>query len=106
MIKKTADTFEFRIYIAGFQSEIERLCQKFCTHNKGCVSVKPATFCYNYGREEGCEVTLINYPKFAKTYDDLAEFSSNLAEYLLIYTDQKSCSLTGPKYTTYLTKEE
>lgn len=44
-------------------SVLEKVCEEYC--NEGlCVTVTPTQFIYKNGREPGCIVGMINYPRF------------------------------------------
>lgn len=69
-VRKSCDTFTARIYIAGNYTTIQQVCAEFC-ENGFCVSVQPCSYIYKYGQEEGAEVTIINYPRFPETNEQL-----------------------------------
>ena len=92
------------IYIGGAYEDIVRVAQRYC--EKGlCVSVFPCTFAYRYGREEGAEVRLINYPRFpTDAMNELMNEGLALAEVLMEELSQGSVSVQGPSWTTWLSR--
>jgi len=106
MQHKECDTFEISIYIAGFECRINQLSQKFATKNLLCVSVNNEVYCYNHGSELGARIKLINYPKFPRSLDELMTLATELAEFLLQETDQKSCTVVGPEKTIWVTIDD
>lgn len=103
MKTKTVETITFRLYIAGFNSQIEQLAQKFCSDNGLCVFVNEGKYLYMHGFEHGSEILLINYARFPKDYEQLHDLAIKLAHYLLENTSQKSCSVVGEQQTHWIT---
>ena len=86
--EKECPAFEVKIFIAGQLTDIESECQAFCSEIGLCVSVKPTTFVYRYGRETGAEISLINYPRFPS--DDITDKALVLARRLALKLNQGS----------------
>lgn len=87
-IMKECPALEVKIFIAGHLADIEAECQAYCSEVGLCVSVKPSTFCYKFGREAGAEITLINYPRFPS--ENITDKAQELARRLAIKLNQGS----------------
>lgn len=64
--------------------EAEEICQKYCDEIGLCVTVTPTNFIYTKGREPGCMVGFINYPRFPSNQAEIYQKAEALAELLLI----------------------
>ena len=81
-------SFEGKIYI-GFKEthtgiihtlqEAEAICQKYCDETGFCVTLTPTDFIYTKGKEPGCIVGTIQYPRFPTDEDILKERTLTIA---------------------------
>jgi len=107
MIKsKDCPTHVIDIYISGSKSEIKKLCREFCFKKKICVSLTDVDFVYTGGSEYGNRISVLAYPKYPIDTFELNKLATQLATFLLERTYQRSCSIVGPKTTTWLHVEE
>lgn len=59
--------------------EVIEICQDYCDRIGLCVTVTPTYFIYTEGREDGCFIGLINYPRFPSSPEDVYKKAYNLA---------------------------
>jgi len=60
-------------------NEVIEICQEYCDSIGICVTVTPTYFIYTEGREDGCFIGLINYPRFPSSLEDIYNKAFNLA---------------------------
>ena len=87
------------IYIGGDLRTITETCREYCTENPFCVSIKPCDFAYKYGLESGAEITLINYPRFPRNWDELYEKAEQLGYKIADRASQGSFTIQSEKET-------
>lgn len=102
---KTVPSHTYRIWIAGDYQDAVRACRSFCERG-ACVAVQRTTFVYTGGVEEGVCVTLINYPRFPATEEEIFSKAHELAEYLRLALFQDSYSIEGPKETVWFSRRD
>ena len=85
MIIKTARAYTATLFVTG--EGVVEACQEFCNDVGLCVSIKENLYVFTGGSEKGYEITLINYPRFPKTPDDIWKTAEKLAVYLMTYTN-------------------
>lgn len=100
MIMKSCPSFRYDIYIAGDYNHAKQLLQKFVEIGL-CVSVTKTDFVYKYGQEAGVKVTLINYPRFPTTEEELKTIAIDIGHYLMDNMAQGSFTVYGPETTIY-----
>ena len=59
-------------------NEVIEICQEYCDSIGLCVTVTPTYFIYTEGREDGCFIGLINYPRFPSSPEDIYKKAYNL----------------------------
>lgn len=59
--------------------EVTEVCQEYCNRIGLCVTVTPTHFIYTDGREKGCLIGLINYPRFPSTPNEIYNKAFDLA---------------------------
>ena len=104
-IIKTSHTVVIELFIAGDAQHCIQLIQRFVERG-GCFSIEPTTFVYTGGRESGCLIRSINYPRFPECEEALVEEMQELAEYLLLEMGQGSCSIVAPSKTIWITRRK
>ena len=62
--------------------EVLDICQEYCDNIGLCVTVTPTHFIYTGGREDGCFIGLINYPRFPSSPEEIFDTTFNLATVL------------------------
>ena len=93
-------SYHCSIYIAGDISTIKRVCRRFCYKVGFCVTVTQTEYIYTGGLEKGAIIGIINYPRFAKTNEEILSTATELANILLKECSQHSYTIETPD-TTY-----
>lgn len=113
-ILKTAPTYTAQIYVGlreGYDGpvheigEAEAICQAYCDAVGLCVTVTPTHFIYKDGREPGCVVGLINYPRFPDTSENIRAKAMVLAWKLKIAFKQFRVTAVFPDDTLMIEDE-
>lgn len=104
-ISKKVDTYTVTIYMAGSIEKAKELLRQRCyPPNPGlCVTIKPCSYIYSGGEEEGFEIGLVNYPRFPMTPDELWLDACVIAEKLIVGLFQWSALLVAPDKTEWIT---
>ena len=100
MIMKEAPSHTHRIWIAGDYHAAVQACREFVLRGL-CVSVQPADYVFTMGMESGVCVTLINYPRFPASNDEVSRQATTLGGMLCERLHQGSFTVEGPKTTTW-----
>lgn len=107
----TVKTWEAKIYVGlrkGYTSklfDITKLmgvCQGYCNHVGWCVTVTPTTFIYKNGNEEGVIVGIIQYPNNPTDKGILMNQTLELAEMLMVASEQLRVTVVTPEITVML----
>lgn len=85
--------------------EVESLCQKWCDTFGACFTVTETTFIYTNGKEKGCVIGLINYPRFPKTEYEIEYDAVKFAMRCLIAFNQNRITVTTPKVSIMIENE-
>lgn len=101
--EKRSPSYVFEIYIAGDIHDAKRALVKIASQQGACWSVEPVEYIYSGGRELGCVIRYINYPRFTKTAGTLEKDAVYVATELMSELGQNSCSIVGPDETIWLT---
>ncbi|RKZ80718.1 MAG: hypothetical protein DRQ35_01725 [Gammaproteobacteria bacterium] len=101
---KIEDTYRIAIHMAGDFATAKSLCKKFAWDSPTCVTVKPQTFIYTGGLEEGVEIGLVNYPRFPKTEDQLVGIAKRLTEMLIEEMHETSALIVTDQQTFWLSR--
>ena len=108
---KTVTTFTATIYLslrAGYtdtvysMEEVDKLCKDYCEEVGLCVSVSPVRYIHVSGTEDGCSITLINYPRFPATVEEILKKAFGLAKILKKAMRQHRVSIVCSDYTYML----
>lgn len=105
MRHEVADTHTHRVWIGGDVADAIRACRKF-TMTGLCVSVQQVEFVYTMGAETGVCVTLINYPRFPKTREEIENTAIELGHFLCGELCQGSFSVEGPTLTQWFSRRQ
>lgn len=113
---KTTDSFTAEIFVGfreGYSNKIihsmeeaQEICQTYCNDIGLCVSIKPVFYVYTNGREPGCSITLINYPRFPTTAEKIKEIAIALAKIFLEEFNQLRISIVFSDETIMLEGQE
>lgn len=101
-----APTCSIRIYMAGNIAMAEQICREFCYEVGECVTVTPTRYVYKGGDEAGFIVGFINYPRFARTPEQLVAAAQALATKLMTGLFQSSYTIETPEETTWYSRRE
>jgi hypothetical protein len=96
-------TYQIKIYLSGSIEVAKQVIREHVLENPLCVTIKPTTFIYTGGEEQGYVVGLLNYPRFPTPPNELNVRADMLAELLLVKTFQRSALVVKPELTTYIT---
>jgi len=99
--KAFAQSSTFRIWIAGDYNAALAATREYCASVGSCFAVAPAAYVYTGGLEDGVCVTLIHYPRFPSTCEDLRDRAVSLAHHLRQRLHQSSFSVEGPDFTEW-----
>jgi hypothetical protein len=115
MKTKDCGTYWANIYV-GFREgydgkihtieEAKDIVQKYCDDKSYCVTITPTTFVYKKGREDGCVIGLINYPRFPESIHNILKRAEILAEIFLKEFNQFKISVVSPVHTFMIEKDE
>lgn len=83
---------------------IETLCERFCLHNKLCVTVTPTKFVYPGGFEPGAIIGVIQYPRFPQPEGRLRRLALDLGELLRVELNQLRVTVQMEDATILLVK--
>ena len=101
MEKKVCKTYFAVIYIAGEEHRIKDICAKYCQVGL-CVSIQKTDYIYTGGQQSGFSITLINYPRFACSNDEIYTKAEELAKILIVDAYQESCTILCNDKTVFL----
>lgn len=99
-MRGSAETFTYRIWMAGNYAKAEDICREFCVRGM-CISICPMNYIYTGGEECGFCVTLINYPRFPKESREIYWIAKELAEMLKAGLYQQSYTIECPQQTLF-----
>ena len=85
--------------------EAEHLCQQYCDEVGLCVTIEPTDYIYTNGREPGCVVGLINYPRFPCHHELIQHHATEIAKRLQTKFRQCVVSVVFPEQTLMITDE-
>lgn len=100
----TEPTFTIRIYLSGPIEVAKQIIREHVMEKPLCVTIEPTTFIYTGGEEQGYVVGLVNYPRFPKSPEEIANRAEELATLLRDRTFQRSALVVTPEKTTWITK--
>ncbi len=92
MKTEVSKTHVIKIHIAGDMMLARTILQKYVMRG-ACVSMAEEEYVYTMGNESGMVITLINYPRYPMTQDELLAQAKDLAELLIIKLYQGSCTV-------------
>jgi hypothetical protein len=111
---KIEETYTAFIYV-GFRErdsgightliEAESICQEFCDKIGLCVTVTPTKFIYTNGREDGCVIGFINYPRFPDKPEHIKDLAVSLGKIFLDRFKQYKVSIVCSN-KTYMIESE
>lgn len=100
---KHAPSFSYEIWIAGSYADTIRLCREFTLEGL-CVAVRPCSFVYTMGLEEGVSVSLTNYPRFPACRKGLEDTAKRLGIFLCEGLYQSSFCIVGPEQALWYSR--
>lgn len=100
---KSEPSCTYRIWMAGAYADAVRATREFCERG-ACVAIQATTYVYTGGAEEGICATLINYPRFPASPDEMRAKAWALAEHLQAALYQDSFSIEGPDETIWVSR--
>lgn len=103
MTEKKCSSHTVRLWIAGDYATTLAVCRDF-TMRGLCVAVQPADYVYTMGVEAGVVVTLINYPRFPVSPEELEATATDLGFYLCNLLHQGSFSIETPNETRWYSR--
>lgn len=83
----------------------KKICQDYCDAVGLCVTIKPTEFIYTNGSEPGCEIGLINYPRFPAKWYTIMENAMKIAEQLKESYKQCRVTIVTPEETVMLSEK-
>jgi len=114
-VAKTVKSYTANIYV-GFQEgydgkihtieEAINIAQEYCNSAGYGLTVTPTTFIYKDGREDGCIIGLINYPRFPTVPEVIQHHAFRLADIFLEEFKQNRISFVCEDITFMVEQEE
>lgn len=86
--------------------EARKICQEYVDEIGLCVTIEPVEYVYTEGKERGCRIGLINYPRFPTCEESLRERAFELAELLMVHFRQRRVSIVCTDRTIMLINPE
>ena len=90
-----AKSFTHVIYIAGDYDKAVDVCRDYCEEGY-CVSLDKTDYVYTGGMQSGVSVTLINYPPYPQSKEQIYSRAVDLGHILMGKLYQKSFTIVGP----------
>lgn len=75
------------------KEEIEDLLKEYCNNNSLCITLKDTEFIYKNGNEFGFEISLINYPRFPSSHEEITKNAIAIAKILKYKLNQCRISI-------------
>lgn len=88
------DTITARIYIAGDIGRITQECADYCDEVGLCVNIVESLYVYSFGRESGATITIINYPRFPDSYENIFSKAKCLGLKLMKNCNQRTFTIS------------
>lgn len=110
-----ANTYTINIYVGlrhGYSDiiysidDVRNWLQNYCNDEKFGVTLTSTEFIYVNGKEPGCIVGIIEYPRFPKGPNTLREHAVKIAKGLMILLNQDRLSIVCSDKTFMLEKSE
>jgi len=102
---KSAPSRTYRIWIAGDFDIARKIAREYCLTGF-CVSLQRTEYIYTFGEETGICATIINYPRFPKTDDELHAHAMSFGYQLADGLCQSSFSVEGPEETIFVSRRD
>lgn len=102
---KIVKTWKADIYIAADICLVKQICQKICFKNSLCVTIENCDFVYTGGKESGCKIGLVNYPRFPADHKTITQKAKKIALQILEETYQWSVLIVTPQKTFWFSKK-
>ncbi len=87
-------------------NEVTEICQEYCDSIGLCVTITPTQFVYSHGREDGCLIGLINYPRFPSSPENILKTAIDLASILKEKFNQLKVSIICSDKTYIIESEQ
>jgi len=101
-----APSCTYHIWIAGDYNRARFGCNNYCSSRGACFALTRVDYIFSGGEEAGVRVTIINYPRFPKSPDELKNTAIEMAYYLMAYLNQTSCSVEGPEESVFISRKK
>lgn len=105
MRQETCPSYTFRIWIAGDAEAAKTACREFAMRGL-CVAIQSVEYVYTMGAESGVCISLINYPRFPATKNEIEATALELGHHLCDALFQGSFSVEGPDNTRWLSRRD
>ena len=94
---KSSPSCTIRIWMAGDHDEARRALRDYAARKGACISLQKTDYIYTGGEERGICATLINYPRFPKSPEDMVLMARDVAEHLCRALCQGSYTIETPE---------
>ena len=105
MIELTGETHWAKIYIAGPLHKAEDVCRKYVERGH-CVNVYETNYIFKFGEQRGVVVEFINYPRFARTQEQLTTEAKELGLALMHEMNQGSFTIQSRDGTYFVDRRD
>lgn len=99
-------TYTLRLYMAGIYEDARRILAQYCAKNGDCFAITPTDYVYSGGIESGFVVTLISYPRFPRSPDELGAVMNEVANLLMEELGQGSYTIEAPEGTKFISRRK
>lgn len=100
--RRSCSSATVQIYTAGSLEIAKQVCREYVFDVGFCVNIRPTTYIYTGGEEEGVVVEIINYARFLSDNAVREKHAQRLAELLRIRLCQHSYSIVTPQHSTWV----
>ena len=101
---KTSETFTAKINIAGDYDCAITALREFSFSEGSCFSVNKCAYVYTGGMEDGVCVTIINYARFPRKFEDIVDQARRVGFFLSDRLYQKSFSIESQSGTEFFSR--
>lgn len=105
MKSKICKSATFRIWIAGDYASAVQEIRRYVLRGL-CVAVHPVDYIYTMGAEAGLCVTLINYPRYPSSPEEIEAQAVELGHVLCEALAQGSFTVEGPELMRWFSRRQ